>query len=125
MAKDKIEAYSGINISIEAIASVAGDAVADCYGVIGLAPKSQLADELNALLKRVDYSKGIYINGDKKKGYQIGVYIYVANGVKITEVITEVQKRVAYELKKTFSIHLNRVDVYVVDIKETKQNENH
>ncbi len=120
MAKDKIEAYSGINISISAIASVTGDAVTDCYGVVGLAPKNQLADEINALLKRSDYYKGVYIKGDKKKGYQIGVYIYVANGVKITEVLTEVQKRVAYELKKTFSLPLNRVDVYVVDIKETK-----
>lgn len=120
MAKEKITAYSGINVSLSAIASVAGDTVADCYGVVGLAPKSALADEINALLKRSDYAKGVYIKGDKKKGYQVGVYIYVASGVKITEVITEVQKRVSYELTKVFSIPFNRVDVYVVDIKEIK-----
>lgn len=118
MAKDSIQAYSGINISLDAIASVAGDTVMDCYGVVGLAPKSQLSDEINSLLKRGDYAKGIYIRGDKKKGYSVGIYIYVVNGVKITEVLTEVQKRVSYELTKTFSIPFNRVDVFVRDIKE-------
>ena len=119
MAKNKIKAYKGVNISLSAIASVAGDATMECYGVTGLAPKNQLSDEINTLLKISDYSKGIYVKGDSKKGYQIGVYIYIANDVKITEVLTEVQKRVAYELKKTFSIPLLSVDVFVVDIKET------
>ncbi len=118
MAKEKIKAYSGVNISLSAIASVAGDTVSDCYGVVGLASKSELSEEINHLLKKSEYSKGIYIKGDKKKGYSVGVYIYVAPDVKITEVLTEVQKRVCYELTKTFSMPFNRVDVYVVDIKE-------
>ncbi len=118
MGKELIKAEPGMNISLSAIASVAGESVSDCYGVVGLASKSALQDGINALLKKGEYSKGIYIKGDKKKGFEVGVYIYVAYGVKITEVITEVQKRVAYDLTKTFSLPFSRVDVYVVDIKE-------
>jgi len=118
MAVDKISPYGGINITLEAIASVAGEAASECYGVVGLASKNSLRENINELLKKGDYVKGIYCRGDKKKGYEVGVYLYVAYGVKITEVVSEVQKKVRYVLEKTFSIPFPKVDVYVQDIKE-------
>jgi uncharacterized alkaline shock family protein YloU len=110
--------HGSINISLEAIASVAGDAASECYGVVGLASKNSLRENINELLKKDDYVKGVYCRGDKKKGYEVGVYLYVAYGVKITEVVSEVQKKVRYVLEKTFSIPFKTIDVYVQDIKE-------
>jgi uncharacterized alkaline shock family protein YloU len=118
MGIDKETPYGGINITLEAIASVAGSAASECYGVLGLASKNSLRENINELLKKDDFVKGVYCRGDRKKGYEVGVYIYVAYGVKITEVVSEVQKKVRYVLEKTFSIPFQKVDVFVQDIKD-------
>ena len=56
-----------------------------------------------------------------KKGYEISVYIFGVYGVKLSEVLSEVQKRVKYELQKTFGIPLAAVNVYVQDVKENPE----
>jgi uncharacterized alkaline shock family protein YloU len=103
---------------MEAIASVAGGAASECYGVLGLASKNSLRENINELLKKEDYIKGIYASKSKKSGYEVDVYLIVAYGVKITEVVSEVQKKVKYVLEKTFQIPFNSVNVYVQDVKD-------
>lgn len=117
---DKKTPYGGIDISLEAIASVAGKAAIECYGVVGLAPKSTIHDAISVILKSEEFAKGVYVRKDKKKKYEIDVYIYCAFGVKLTEIASEVQKRVRYELEKAFDIPLSSVNVFVQDIKEGK-----
>ncbi len=115
---DKKTPYGGIDISIDAIASVAGKAASECYGVVGLAPKSVLHDAISTILKKEEFAKGVYVRKDKKK-YEVDVFIYCAFGIKLTEVASEVQNRVKYELEKTFAISLGAVNVFVQDIKES------
>jgi uncharacterized alkaline shock family protein YloU len=114
---DKQTPYGGIDISQEAIASVVGKAVCDCYGVAGLASKASLRDVASEILKTKDYVKGIYCK-KAKQGYEIDVYLYVYYGVKIPEILSEVQKKVKYVLQQTFEIKPHKVNVYVQDIKE-------
>lgn len=109
--------YGGIDISQEAIATVVGKAVCDCYGVAGLASKNSLRDVASEVLKSKDYVKGIYTRKGKK-GYEVDVYVYLYYGVKIPEILSEVQKKVKYVLQQTFEISLQAVNVYVQDIKE-------
>jgi uncharacterized alkaline shock family protein YloU len=59
--------YGGIAISMEAIASVAGGAASECYGVVGLASKNSLRENINELLKKEDYVKGVYCTPKQKK----------------------------------------------------------
>lgn len=121
MGIDKTTPLGAIKISIEAIANVAGEAASECYGVVGLADKRNLAQGLVALLKPQEFVKGVYCHHhSKNKGYEVDVYIVVAYGVKITEVLAEVQKRISYELEKTFSIPFEYVNVYVQSVKEMK-----
>ena len=57
--------FGGIDISTEAIASVAGRAASECYGVIGLASKNSLVENINEILKSKDDTellKNIVIN---------------------------------------------------------------
>ncbi len=119
MVIDKSTPYGGIEVSIEAIAQVAGEAALDCYGVSGLAPKNSLRENINELLN-TDFKRGVYCRHGKKGGYEVDVYLYVAYGVKITEVATEVQKKVRYDLEKTFQMPFRQVNVIVADIKEIK-----
>ena len=109
--------YGGIDISQEALASVVGKAVCDCYGVVGLASKNSLRDVASEILKTKDYHKGVYCKKTKDR-YEIDIYVYLVYGVKIPEILSEVQKKVKYVLQQTFSIKLAAVNVYVQDIKE-------
>jgi uncharacterized alkaline shock family protein YloU len=117
MVVGKPTPYGGINISMEAIASVAGEAASECYGVVGLVSKKSIRENINELLKKDDYIKGIYCR-KKKEQYEVDVYIIVAYGVKITEVVSEVQKKVEYVLERTFEVTFLKVNVFVQDIQE-------
>jgi len=110
--------FGGIKISTEAIASIAGKAASECYGVVGLAPKNSLRENINELLKQEDYVKGVYASKRGENNYSVDVYIYVAYEVRITEVCSEVQKKVKYDLEKIFQIPFETVNVFVQDIKE-------
>ncbi|MCH5171210.1 MAG: Asp23/Gls24 family envelope stress response protein [Erysipelotrichales bacterium] len=114
MSIDKQTPYGGINISIQAIGSVAGNAAIDCYGVLGLAQRS--SSVIDNLLIKKEYYKGV-IPKKLKNGYAVDLYIVVAYGVKITEIVTEVQKKVKYVLEKTFDIKFKAINVYVQGIK--------
>ena len=117
---DKKTPLGGIDISSEAIASVAGSAASECYGVVGLVPKSALAETAKELLRMDEYVKGVYVRGGKRGGFEVDVYVACAYGVKLSEVASEVQKRVRYEIEKTFEVKLSAVNVYVIDIQEAK-----
>lgn len=116
MTIDKQTPYGGINISMEAISSVAGSATAECYGVVGLSSKNSIRENINEMLTKENYHKGV-ITRKGKDGYEVDIYIIVAYGVKITEVISEVQKKVKYVLDKTFDIKFKAINVYVQGIK--------
>lgn len=117
MVIDKQTPYGGINISTSAIASIVGNAVIECYGVVGLASKQTLRENINELLKQESYSRGILVVKGSA-GYEINVYIIIAVGVKITEVISEVQKKIKYVLSKTFDLKFTAINVYVQGIKD-------
>jgi uncharacterized alkaline shock family protein YloU len=116
MVIDKKTPYGGINISESAIGSVAGKAAVECYGVVGLASKNALREKIEEILKEDDYHRGVIIKKDKDQ-FIVDVYIVVAYGVKITEVVSEVQKKVKYVLEKTFEIPFRSVNVYVQALK--------
>ncbi len=105
--------FGSINISNDAIASVAADAVLQCYGVVGVAKKNSIIAEI---LKKDNLSKGVIVSQDKK-GIEIDLYLVIAFNVKITEVLNEVQKRVKYVLEKTFEIKVKKVNIFAQNLK--------
>lgn len=116
MGIDKNTSYGKINISLEAIALVAGQTATTCYGVVGLSSKRSLKDEINAFLKKENYKDGVTVKKTGKDAFEVNMYIIVGSNLKITEVVSEVQKRVKYELEKTFGIKFRSVNVYVLGV---------
>lgn len=116
MGIDKNTSYGKINISLEAIALVAGQAATTCYGVVGLSSKRSLKDEINAFLKKENYKDGATVKKTGKDAFEVNMYIIVGSNLKITEVVSEVQKRVKYELEKTFGIKFRSINVYVLGV---------
>jgi uncharacterized alkaline shock family protein YloU len=104
-----------IDLSNEVIATICGGAATECYGVVGMASQKMI-DGFYDLLKRENYAKGIKVeNGES--GAIISLYIIVGYGVKISEIVYEVQKKVKYVLEKTLDIEVEAVNVYVQSIR--------
>ena len=127
---DKKNQYGSINITLDAVAAVAGNAATECYGVVGMSSKRSIKEEINLisnvtsltkeeineLLKKENYSKGIIVKKNKE-GLEVDVYIVVGYGLRITEIVSAVQKKVKYELERTFDIKFSAINVYVQGVK--------
>ena len=101
-----------INISNEVIATIVGGAVTECYGVVGMASQKMLKDGLYELLKLENYSRGVLVT-DKDTGIMVDVYIIVGYGMKISEIVFEVQKKVKYVLETSLDVEVDSINVYV------------
>lgn len=109
--------FGEVKISDEAIASLAGSTVCECYGIVGVISKSYVKDSYNALLKKDGYSKGVLITR-KNNNLKIDIYVVVSAGIKISEVVLEAQKRVKYTVEQSINMDVSEVNIHVERIKE-------
>lgn len=105
-----------INLSLDVVASITGGAATECYGVVGMASQNIMKDGFYDLLGKDNYSKGILVE-DGKTGIILNVYIIVGYGVKLSEIVYEVQKKVKYVLETTLDIDIEAVNVFVQSIR--------
>ena len=116
MTVEKKTNYGSISVSEEAVASLAGGVITESYGVVGMASKQILKDGWAGLLKKENYTKGVVVRNGKA-GLEIDLYIVVSFGVKISEVVTEAQKKVKYMLEKSLSQEVAQVNVFVQGVR--------
>lgn len=113
----KIKTKNGtIDVSNDVIATVVGGASTDNYGVVGMASKNQIRDNINEILKRENYARGVVIK-QEANGIAIDVYIIVGYGTKISEISKNVQSKVKYSLESMLGISANSVNVFVQGVK--------
>ena len=93
MSISKSTQYGNINISIDAIASL--------------------------LLKKENYSRGVVVRENEGQ-LELDLYIIVSHGIKISEVVNEVQKKVKYMMEKSLELDFNIINVYVQGVKAMK-----
>ena len=109
----KLKTQAGtIEIANEVIATVVGGAATDIYGIVGMASKNQIRDNLNEILRKENYSKGVVVR-QEDNGVAVDVYTIVSYGTKISEVSKNVQEKVKYNLETMLGITANSVNVYV------------
>lgn len=119
MPINKSTEYGQISISLDAIASLAGGAITESYGVIGMASQKLLRDGWAELLKKENYTRGVIVN-QKEEGLVLDLYIIALQGIKLSEVVYEAQKRVKYVLEKTLEIKVLEVNIYVQGVRLEK-----
>ena len=119
MAIEKVTDFGSINILPEAIASLTGGVVTESYGVVGMASRNILRDGIAELLNKENYAKGVNVK-ITNQGLEIDVYIIVSFGVRISEVVMEVQKNVKYILEKSLQQEIVAVNVYVQGVSVTE-----
>lgn len=110
--------YGQIDISNEVIATVAGGAAIDCYGIVGMASKKQLKDGISELLRKENFARGIVVRQENDEVH-IDMYIIVSYGTKISEVAHNVQSKVKYTLDQTVGLAVDSVNIYVQGVRVT------
>ena len=107
-----------IEISTTAVATIANQAINQCYGVVGMADKN-LASGIAKLLSR-DSKRGIDVelHGDQIK---IDVYVIVEYGVRIKTVAESIQHTVKFHVEKSIGLPVREVNVYVQGLRLSKE----
>ena len=116
MPLNKNTDYGVVQIKDSAIASAVGKAVSECYGIVGVTNK-KVSDSLYSLLKKRNTGRGVVVHNKDNK-IKLDIHVIVSYGVKVSEVISELQKRVKYTVEKTFNVDIIEVNVFVESIKE-------
>ncbi len=98
------------------IATVVGGAATDIYGIVGMASKNQIKDNLNDILRRENYSRGVVVR-QEDNGIAVDVYTIVSYGTKISEVSRNVQEKVKYNLETLLGVTANSVNVFVQGVR--------
>ncbi|WP_026906075.1 Asp23/Gls24 family envelope stress response protein [Paucisalibacillus globulus] len=108
-----------ITITTEVIATIAGGAAVECYGIVGMASKSQIRDGIAEILRKENYSRGIVVR-QEDNSLHIDMYIIVSYGTKISEVANNVQSQVKYTLSKTLGLEIDSVNIYIQGVRVAK-----
>ena len=117
MAQEIQAQYGKISIREEVIATISGVAAMECYGLVGMAPRS-IQDELTDLLRRENFERGVDIQFNEDS-VTIQLYIVVEYGVKISEVARNVQERVKYAVETMLGLNVDAVNVKVQSVRVT------
>jgi len=110
--------YGQIDISNDVIATIAGGAAVDCYGIVGMASKHQIKDGLTDILRRENFTRGVIVR-QENDDVHIDMYIIVSYGTKISEVAHNVQSKVRYTLDKTVGLSVESVNIFVQGVRVT------
>ncbi|MEW6725299.1 MAG: Asp23/Gls24 family envelope stress response protein [Bacillota bacterium] len=115
MGKEAVNRWGRISISDEVIATVAGVAATECYGIVGMASR-KLKDGIAELLRRENLSRGVEVNVE---GDEVGVslYIIVGYGTRISEVAKNVTEQVKYSVESMTGLRVSRVNILVQGVK--------
>ena len=119
MPINKSTEYGNISISLDAISSLAGGTITECYGVVGMASQKAVRDGWAELLKKENYAKGVVVRQDAE-GLVLDLYIIALHGIKLHEVVYEAQKRVKYVLEKTLEVKCSKVNIFVQGVRVLK-----
>jgi uncharacterized alkaline shock family protein YloU len=102
--------HGTIEISPTAIATLAGHAVLQTYGVVGMASPN-LASDIAASLTR-DPNRGIEVRQDGTQ-IVIDVYVIIEHGTRIASVANSLINAVRYTVEQSIGVPVGQVNLHV------------
>ena len=110
--------WGRIEVFPSAVAAIAGHAAMRCYGISGMAGRG-LRDGFAELLRREQVDKGVDVV-QLEEGLVIDVYVIVQYGIRITEVAHNLQETVKFEVERSVSVPVLKVNVNVQGVREER-----
>ncbi len=108
--------YGDINISKDVIATIAGSAAVECFGIVGMAAIS-LKDGWVKLLKQDSLQKGIEVVVLEDGSVSLKLHIIVAYGVSIYAVSENLIETVRYKVEEHTGLKVDSVHVFVEGVR--------
>ncbi|ABR48923.1 protein of unknown function DUF322 [Alkaliphilus metalliredigens QYMF] len=100
------------------LASIAGSAAMECYGLVGMAAKST-AGGLVELLKREQSSKGVKVQTDNHE-ITIDLFVIVEFGTRISVVANNIIEKVKYNIEHLSGMKVKKVNIHVQGVRVEK-----
>ena len=116
MPINKSTEFGNISISLDAVATLAGGTITECYGIVGMASQKVVRDGWAELLKKENYSKGVVVS-QQEDGIVLDLYVIALQGIKLNEVVSEAQKRVKYVIEKTLETKVLKVNICIQGVR--------
>ncbi len=111
MGKEIDTEVGKIILSEDVIATIAGAAAAECYGIVGMTA-GRFRDGIATILGRENLSRGVDVSlGDD--GIKVTVHIIVGYGTRISEVAQNVIEKVGYALEQATGLHVDQVNIRI------------
>ncbi len=104
-----------IEVSPTAVASLASQAVLECYGVVGMATKD-LASGIVQILQPSSHRRGVEIHLADDR-IVIDLYVVIEYGTPIAVVARNIQSSVKYTLERALGVPVAEVNVRVQDLR--------
>ena len=104
--------YGNISITSEVFTYLAGDAATSCFGVKGMAGRSEKGGPLQ-LLRRESMSRGVFVHFNDDGSLSLELHIGVDHGVNMAAVSRSIMKEVRYKLSQSTGVPVRNVDVYI------------
>ncbi len=106
-----------IEVAPRAIATVAGRAVAECYGVVGVAAR-HLRFGAVELLAPEQYNRGVMVRFADDH-ITIELYVVLEHGLRITEIARNIMENVKFAVERTLGLRVVRINVNVQALRVT------
>ena len=115
MPINKSTEYGNIEISLDAIANLAGGAITECYGIVGMAAVN-MKDGLVKLLKKDSLKHGINVTLNENK-ISLDFHVIVAYGVSIRAVSDNLIANVKYKVEAFTGIEVENINILVEGVR--------
>jgi uncharacterized alkaline shock family protein YloU len=110
-AQERAPRQGKIEVSSRAIATVAGRAVADSYGVVGIAARRSRFGGVEILTPE-HYSRGVDVRFEKDH-VRIDLYVVLEHGLRITTIAHNIMANVKFAVERTLGLRVVQVNVNV------------
>lgn len=104
-----------VEVTPTAIASLASQAVLECYGVVGMATKD-LASGIVEILQPASHRRGVDVQINSGN-IAVDLYVVIEYGTRITTVSRNIQSTVKYTLEKALGVPVAAVNIHVQDLR--------
>lgn len=108
-----------ITIDKDAVATIAGLATVDSYGLVGMVARN-ISTGISSILGIESIRKGVDVR-ETPEGIVVDVYVIVSYGVKISEVAHNIMQKIYYVMDKVTGIKVAQVNVNVQGVKAMNQ----
>lgn len=105
-----------VEISTDVVATIAGIAAVESYGLVGMASRKQLKDGIVELLGRESLSKGVEVR-EVDGELIIDLFVIVSYGTRIDEVANNIIAQVKYSVEKITGLKVGSINVNVQGVR--------